>query len=174
MNRESLAKLIRDIPDFPEPGVTFKDITPVLADAAALQALIEAMVEPYRAHHIDKVVGIESRGFILAAPIASSLRAGFVPLRKPGKLPAPTHREEYVLEYGVDSLEVHVDAVRPGERVLIVDDVIATGGTAVAAIALMERCQASVVGMSVFIELEFLGGRAKLDGLDLNALVAYA
>lgn len=168
-----LEDLIRDIPDFPEEGVVFKDITPVLGDADAFSALITAMAEPYHGQGITKVAGIEARGFTLATPVAGKLGTGFVPLRKPGKLPYETVREEYELEYGTDSLEIHVDAVAAGERVLLVDDVIATGGTAAAAIRLLRSVGAEVVGFSVFIELVFLNGASKLDGVPINALLRY-
>jgi adenine phosphoribosyltransferase len=168
-----LASLVRDIPDFPEPGVVFKDITPVLADARALSHLIEALATPYEQSGVSKVAGIEARGFTLATPVASHLEAGFIPLRKPGKLPYDTVREEYELEYGNDALEVHVDAVVAGEKVLLVDDVIATGGTAAAAIRLLRGIGADVVGLSVFIELVFLGGSEHLDGVPLHALLRY-
>ena len=167
------ASLIRDIPDFPEPGVVFKDITPVLADPTAFSELIMAMAEPHRGEGIAKVIGIEARGFTLAAPIAKELGAGFIPLRKPGKLPSATISETYSLEYGSDSLEMHVDAVKGGEKVLIVDDVIATGGTAAAAVLLLNRSGADVVGVSVFIELGFLNGRSVLDGVPFYALIRY-
>ncbi len=166
--------LIRDVPDFPKPGVVFKDITPVLADPDAFSMLVDQLCEPYEAGSISKVVGIEARGFILATPVAERLGAGFVPIRKPGKLPAEVIRETYELEYGTDALEMHSDALHPGDRVLIVDDVLATGGTAAAAIRLVERLDAEVVGVAVFIELAFLGGRASLNGTDLHALVTYA
>jgi adenine phosphoribosyltransferase len=170
---EQLTSLIRDIPDFPEPGIVFKDITPVLADGDAFAKLVEVLAAPYLGNGVTKVLGIEARGFVLATPVAVRLNAGFVPIRKPGKLPYETIREEYVLEYGTDALEMHIDAVQPGERVVIVDDVIATGGTAAAAIKLARDLDADVVGFSVFIELGFLKGSALLDGVPLNALVTY-
>lgn len=170
---EHITSLIRDIPDFPEPGVIFKDITPVLADSVAMADLVEALAEPFLDLQVTKVAGIEARGFTLAAPVAGRLGAGFIPLRKPGKLPYQTVREDYDLEYGTDALEVHVDAVKPGERVLIVDDVIATGGTAAAAIRLLKGIGADVVGFAVFIELVFLNGSQYLDGVPLHALVRY-
>jgi adenine phosphoribosyltransferase len=170
---DDFTTLIRDIPDFPEPGIVFKDITPVLADADALEHLIEALAGPFLDSGVSKVAGIEARGFTLAAPVARLLDAGFIPVRKPGKLPHDTVREEYTLEYGTDALEVHVDAVQPGERVLIVDDVIATGGTAAAAMRLLRGIGADIVGFSVFIELVFLGGGEMLDGVPLHALVKY-
>jgi adenine phosphoribosyltransferase len=168
-----LAALVRDIPDFPEPGVVFKDITPVLADAKALAQLVDALSEPFSDAGVSKVAGIEARGFTLATPVADHLDAGFIPLRKPGKLPFDTMTEEYELEYGTDALEVHVDAVTEGEKILLVDDVIATGGTAAAAIRLLRRIGADVVGLSVFIELVFLGGSDHLDGVPLHALLRY-
>jgi adenine phosphoribosyltransferase len=164
---------IRDIPDFPEPGVVFKDITPLLADGPVFSELIDALGEPFRDDGVTKVAGIEARGFTLATPVAERLGAGFIPLRKPGKLPYETVSEEYALEYGTDVLEVHTDAVTPGERVLIVDDVIATGGTAAAAVRLLRRIGADVVGLSVFIELSFLNGADQLAGVPLHALVRY-
>lgn len=170
---EDLSALIRDIPDFPEPGVVFKDITPVLADGRAFSTLIDALADPFRGQGVSKVAGIEARGFTLATPVADRLGAGFIPVRKPGKLPFQTVREDYTLEYGTDALEVHVDAVYPGERVLLVDDVIATGGTAAAAIRLLRGIGAEVVGFSVFIELAFLGGIDMLDSVPFHALVRY-
>ena len=168
-----LEDLIRDIPDFPEEGVVFKDITPVLGHPEAFAELVTAMAEPFVGQGITKVAGIEARGFTLATPVAGRLGAGFVPLRKPGKLPYETVREEYELEYGTDALEIHVDGVEDGERVLLVDDVIATGGTAAAAIRLLREVGAEVVGFSVFIELVFLNGASKLDGVPINALLRY-
>jgi adenine phosphoribosyltransferase len=168
-----LETLIRDIPDFPEKGVVFKDITPVLGDAEAFGLLIDEMSEPFKNQDITKVAGIEARGFTLATPVADRIGAGFIPLRKPGKLPYETVKEEYELEYGMDSLEVHVDAVLEGEKVLLVDDVIATGGTARAAIQLLRNVGAEVVGLSVFIELAFLGGVSKIDDVPLHALLSY-
>lgn len=168
-----LEALIRDIPDFPEKGVVFKDITPVLGDPEAFSGLIDAMSEPFGGQGITKVAGIEARGFTLATPVADRIGAGFVPLRKPGKLPFDTVREEYDLEYGKDALEVHTDAVVEGEKVLLVDDVIATGGTAKAAIQLLRHVGADVVGFCVFIELVFLGGASKVDDVPLHALLRY-
>jgi len=170
---ETPQSLIRDIPDFPEPGVVFKDITPVLGDARAFSALIEQMTEPFVDSGVTKVAGIEARGFTLATPVAQRLRAGFIPLRKPGKLPYETVREDYQLEYGLDALEMHTDALLTGERVLLVDDVIATGGTAAAAVRLLQRGGGEVIGLSVFIELAFLNGRDVLDGVPFHALVSY-
>ncbi len=170
---ERLISLIRDIPDFPEPGVVFKDITPVLGDGNALSILVDALAEPHKKSGVTKVAGIEARGFTLATPVADRLGAGFIPVRKPGKLPHETMREDYALEYGTDALEVHIDSVTQGEKVLVVDDVIATGGTAAAAVRLLRRVGADVVGIAVFIELAFLGGAEKLDGVPLHALVRY-
>ncbi|MGD2060362.1 MAG: adenine phosphoribosyltransferase [Acidimicrobiia bacterium] len=170
---DNLEALVRDIPDFPEDGVVFKDITPVLGDPSAFHELITRMSEPYGDEGITKVAGIEARGFTLATPVADRIAAGFIPLRKPGKLPYETVREEYELEYGIDALEVHTDALFEGEKILLVDDVIATGGTAAAAIRLLRQLGAEVVGFSVFIELVFLGGAAKLDGVPINALLRY-
>ena len=170
---EDLRSLIRDIPDFPQQGVVFKDITPVLGDPDGFARLVKAMADPYRDAGVSHVAGIEARGFTLAAPVALELGAGFVPIRKPGKLPYETIRQDYELEYGTDSLEIHVDAITPGEKVLLVDDVIATGGTAAAAVKLLEGLGAEVVGFSVFIELVFLSGIEMLDGVPIHALVRY-
>lgn len=170
---EYLSSLIRDVPDFPEPGVVFKDITPVLADPKAFTLLIDALADPFRDAGVSKVAGIEARGFTLATRVADQLGAGFIPVRKPGKLPYETVREEYDLEYGSDALEIHIDAVHEGEKVLVVDDVIATGGTAAAAIRLLSGLGADIVGFSVFIELVFLGGAQLLDGVPINALIRY-
>jgi adenine phosphoribosyltransferase len=151
---------IRDVADYPQPGVVFKDITPLLADGAALGAVVAALAAGYGP--VDKVAGIEARGFILAAPVACHLGSGFVPVRKQGKLPAPTFAQSYQLEYGTATIEVHQDAFAPGDRVLIVDDVLATGGTAEAATELVRRAGGEVAGIAVILELAFLGGRAKL------------
>ena len=165
-----ITNMIRDIPDYPKPGILFKDITPLLADAAALRSVVAALGTGFGP--IDTVTGIEARGFILAAPVACHLGAGFVPVRKQGKLPAATYAESYQLEYGTATIEVHTDAFRPGQRVLIVDDVLATGGTARAATALVRRSGAEVAGVSVLLELAALNGRAKLAGLEVRALLA--
>ncbi|MGA7271606.1 MAG: adenine phosphoribosyltransferase [Acidimicrobiia bacterium] len=170
---EPFASLIRDIPDFPEPGVMFKDITPILADHTTFASLVRAMTEPFLGDGVTKVAGIEARGFTLAAPIALRLDAGLIPIRKPGKLPYETLGEEYSLEYGTDRLEMHTDAASSSDRVLIVDDVIATGGTAAAARRLVERVGAEVVGFSVFIELAFLNGKQALGDLPYHALLVY-
>jgi len=166
---------IRDVPDYPTPGILFKDITPLLADHVAFAHVVDAVVAHRGRGTIDKVVGIEARGFIIAAPVAYHFGAGFVPVRKKGKLPSATYEESYELEYGSATLEVHQDAFRPGDRVLIVDDVLATGGTAAAAARLIRRAGGDVVGCSVVIELSFLAARPRLeqDGLDVHSLVTY-
>lgn len=164
---------IRDVPDFPSPGIVFRDLTPLLGDAEALRFTVDALADAFAGRRIDKVVGVEARGFILAAPVAYRLGAGFVPVRKPGKLPWRTESEEYALEYGVDRLELHADGVASGEQVLIVDDVIATGGTARATVRLVERLGATVSGLGFLVELTFLAGREKLDGHDIVSLVTY-
>ena len=168
-----LSSHIRDVPDWPEPGVVFKDLTPLLAHPVAFAATIDALAEPFRDRGVTKVVGIEARGFLVGAPVALQLGAGFVPARKPGKLPGPTASEQYVLEYGTDCLEIHADSVAVGDRVLIVDDVIATGGTAAAAVRLVEGLGGTVVGLAVVIELAFLDGRSVLDGHELVSLLTY-
>jgi adenine phosphoribosyltransferase len=160
---------IRDVPDYPKPGILFKDITPLLADAAAFRAVIDGLAGTFGS--VDKVVGIEARGFILAAPVACRLGAGFVPVRKKGKLPSATHTEEYDLEYGSAVLEVHQDAFAPGDRVLVVDDVLATGGTAAATARLVTRGGAKVAGLAFLMELSFLSGRDKLPDLEARSLI---
>ena len=170
---EELKALIRDVPDFPQPGIVFKDITPLLADENAFSSVIDLIVVHYGRGNIDKVVGIEARGFILASPVAYHFGAGFVPVRKSGKLPWESEREEYALEYGTATLEIHQDSVRPGERVLIVDDVLATGGTARATARLVERLGGKVVGIACLIELTFLDGRKALEGYDFFSLLTY-
>jgi adenine phosphoribosyltransferase len=169
---ENLRALIRDVPDFPEPGIVFKDITPLLADGDAFAAALEAMSEAAAALDPTVVVGIESRGFIFGAPIAAKLGLGFVPVRKFGKLPWSTHTQTYDLEYGTDTLEMHEDAVAAGDRVVVVDDVLATGGTAAATVDLVRGAGASVVAVSVLIELEFLAGRSRLD-VPVQTLISY-
>jgi adenine phosphoribosyltransferase len=169
----ALRDTIRDIPDFPKPGIVFKDITPVLLDAALFHRTTEAMGAPYAADGITHVVGIESRGFILGAPIAQHLGAAFVPVRKPGKLPSRVERVEYALEYGLDALEVHRDALNQGNRVLIVDDVLATGGTASAACRVIERLGARVVGCSFLMVLSFLPGLSALGERRVETLITY-
>jgi adenine phosphoribosyltransferase len=161
---------IRDVPDYPQPGVLFKDITPLLADPAAFAATVAALADGY-AGVVDKVAGIEARGFILAAPVSCSLGAGFVPIRKQGKLPGPSYAQTYDLEYGTATIEVHRDAFRPGERVLVVDDVLATGGTAAASTELVRRCGATVAAIVVLLELSFLDGRAALPGVPVRSLI---
>lgn len=173
MDVEQLKALVRDVPDFPQPGIVFKDITPLLADEIAFSSVIDLIVVHFGRGNVDKVVGIEARGFILASPVAYHFGAGFVPVRKKDKLPWETESEEYELEYGTATLEIHRDAVEPGERVLIVDDVLATGGTARATARLVERIGGKVVGIAFLIELGFLKGRDKLDGHDLFTLISY-
>ncbi|HEX3925510.1 MAG TPA: adenine phosphoribosyltransferase [Streptosporangiaceae bacterium] len=166
---ELISSRIRDVPDYPQPGVLFKDITPLLADGPAFAAVVTALAGPYG--HVDKVVGIEARGFILAAPVACRLGAGFVPVRKQGKLPAQTIAESYQLEYGTATVEVHADAFAPGDRVLVVDDVLATGGTAAATASLVRRSGAQVAAIAVMLELGFLDGRARLPGFEVRSLL---
>ncbi|MET0339731.1 MAG: adenine phosphoribosyltransferase [Polyangiales bacterium] len=163
LDAAALSDLIRNVSDYPKPGIQFKDITPVLSDAAGFASAVEQLALPFVGQHIDTVLGIESRGFMFAAPIALRLGAGFVPVRKPGKLPCPCDRAEYALEYGTDALEIHKDAIKRGARVLVVDDVIATGGTAAATVSLAKGQGAEVVAATFFVELTFLGGAAKLD-----------
>lgn len=170
---ERWKQMIRSIKDFPEPGIDFKDITPLLADARALGEVVDEMADRYTSHDVTTVCGIEARGFILAAPVAVRLGAGFVPIRKYGKLPYRRESASYALEYAEAVLEIHADAVGPGERVLIVDDVLATGGTARAAADLVERLGATVCGVTCLIELGFLGGSKKLAGLDTHFLINY-
>ena len=164
---------IRDIPDWPREGVTFRDITPLLGDARAFRFTVDSLAEHFEPKGIDRVLGIEARGFLFAAPIAYRFGAGLVPVRKAGKLPWEIEREEYTLEYGVDLLEVHKDGVLPGERVLIVDDVLATGGTAAATARLVERLGGEVAGFAFVIELDVLGGRAQIAEHDVLSLVTY-
>ena len=166
--------LVRDVPDFPKPGILFKDITPVLADADAFAAAVAAMCEPWRDALPDAVVGIESRGFILGAAMAQALGTGFVPVRKPGRLPARTLSQDYALEYGTNQLQIHADALPPGARALVVDDVLATGGTVEAALVLLRRQGAEVAGAAVLFEMRALGGRERwADGTPLLAAAAY-
>ncbi len=170
---DALKTRIRHVPDFPKPGILFYDITTLLRDPSGFTLAIDAMSEPYRNQGIDLVVGIESRGFILGAAVADRLRAGFVPVRKPGKLPSATVRASYALEYGTDTLEMHRDAVDRGQNVLIVDDVIATGGTARATVDMVRELGGNVHGVSVLVELVFLNGRAKLEGENVRAVLQY-
>jgi adenine phosphoribosyltransferase len=164
-----ISTLVRDVPDYPQAGVVFKDITPLLADGKAFAAVVDALAVTYGP--VDKVAGIEARGFILAAPVATRLGAGFVPIRKQGKLPGATFAEDYDLEYGTATIEVQTDAFVPGERVLVIDDVLATGGTARATADLVQRAGARLAGLAVLLELSFLNGRAKLAGLPVSALL---
>jgi adenine phosphoribosyltransferase len=168
--QDKIASLIRDVKDYPQPGVVFKDITPLLADGPAFGKAVAALAAGH--DRIDKVAGIEARGFILAAPVACLLGVGFVPVRKVGKLPGPTRSQTYQLEYGTATVEVHVDAFAPGDRVLMIDDVLATGGTAAATADLIRRSEAEVTCLAVLIELSFLGGRARLPGVDIRALLS--
>jgi adenine phosphoribosyltransferase len=168
-----LKEHIRDVHDFPKPGVVFKDITPLLADATAFGATVESLAGHFIEHHIDRVLGVEARGFIIAAPVADRLHAGFVPVRKGGKLPWEVESQPYDLEYGTDLLQIHRDGVVPGQRVIIIDDVLATGGTAEATIRLVEKLGAEVVGLGFVIELGFLRGRERLAGHDFVSLVEY-
>ena len=170
---DDLKRAIREVPDFPKPGIGFKDITPILLDAELFGRAVDLMTAPYAEARISKVVSIESRGFIFGAPIALRLGAGLVPIRKPGKLPAATHRVEYSLEYGTDALEMHHDAVGPQDRVVVVDDVLATGGTAAAAVQLVGGTGGTVIGFSFLIELDFLKGRQRLQGRRVEALLHY-
>jgi adenine phosphoribosyltransferase len=166
-----LKALVRDIPNFPQAGIIFRDITPLLANGEALRVVVDALARSYK--DVDSVIGIESRGFILGAPVAYALGAGMVPVRKLGRLPRETERADYDLEYGTNSIEIHADALRPGERVLIVDDVLATGGTAAATAELVERLGAEVAGIAVLIELTALGGRERLTGYPVTSLLQY-
>jgi len=167
----SLAKLIRDVPDFPKPGVVFKDITPLLASPAGLSMAVEYLTQPYRRSAVDIVVGAESRGFIFGTAVARNLSAGFVPIRKPGKLPGKTMKVEYELEYGRDSLEIIQDAIRPGRRVLLIDDLLATGGTMGACCKLVEEFDCRIVGVAFLIELCFLHGREKIKNYPIHSVI---
>ncbi len=169
----NLKSLIREVPDFPKPGINFYDITTLLQNPAGLRAVIDDLGAAYKGKGIEIVAGIEARGFIFAPAVAYALDAGFVPIRKPKKLPAPTERVEYELEYGTDILEIHKDAIAPGQKVLIVDDVLATGGTAKAVAHLVEKLGGNLVGLSFVIELDFLKGRDKLPGHKVNSLLHY-
>jgi adenine phosphoribosyltransferase len=168
-----LESAIRNIPDFPKPGIQFKDITPVLADARLFSGCIDLLIEGFKPGSIDAVVGIDARGFIFAAAAAIKLEAGFVPVRKKGKLPYHTHEQAYDLEYGQATVAMHVDALKPGSRVLLIDDLLATGGTAAAAAALVQKLGAEILEISFLIELSFLGGRNKLKQFPVRSLVIY-
>ncbi len=168
-----LKQHIRSVPDFPKPGILFYDITTLLRDPSGLNVAIDRLSTPYAGQGIDVVIGIESRGFILAAPVAERIGAGFIPIRKPGKLPAKTVKESYALEYGQDALEIHADAIEKGQRVLIVDDVLATGGTAAAAVELVKKLGGDLHGLAFLIELLSLSGKTKLDGQQVYSVLQY-
>jgi len=170
---EHLKDLIRAVPDFPVEGILFRDVTPLLGDAAALREVVAHLADRYRGAGIDVVAGIESRGFIFGAPVAIELGVGFVPIRKLGKLPAEKIHREYALEYGTAALEMHLDAVRPGQRVLLIDDLLATGGTAAASAALLETVGAQVAAIAFLIELTFIPGREMLPGYDVYSILQY-
>ena len=174
MDKLLAESLVRDVPDFPKPGILFKDITPVVQDPAALKEVIEKFAEWGRGLKADVVVGIEARGFIFGAPLAIELGISFVPLRKLGKLPGERVTEEYALEYGTNTVEMHVDAIKPGQRVIVIDDLLATGGTAAAACRLSERIGGEVVGCGFLIELDFLEGRKILSSYEIHSLIRYA
>jgi adenine phosphoribosyltransferase len=168
-----IQSLIRAIPDFPIPGILFRDITPLLSDRAGFRATIDLFVDRFRDERVDAVVGIEARGYMIGAPVAYELGAGFVPVRKPGKLPGEKFSEEYALEYGTNTLEIHADAVGHGKRVLVVDDLLATGGTIAATLRLLQKLGADVVGVAVLIELAALNGRAAIEGADVTSFITY-
>ena len=173
MSAEELRAKIREIPDFPKPGILFYDITTLLKDPAAYKEAIDLMLEPYKDEQVDIVVGMESRGFIFSAPLAYLLGAGLVPVRKLGKLPAETITVEYALEYGSNTLEIHRDAIGAGQKVLIVDDLLATGGTVKGTIELVERLKGEVTGLAFLVELDFLNGRERLDGRRVTSVIKY-
>jgi len=164
---------IRDVKDFPKPGIIFKDITPMLSDPVVFQRAVELLCETAQGQKIDKVVGIDARGFILGAPVALRLNAGFIPIRKQGKLPWHTYAESYALEYGEDTIEIHQDAIRPGDKVLLIDDLLATGGTAAAAVKLLQKLQADIISISFLIELTFLNGRKKISSNHIQSIINY-
>jgi len=168
-----LERAIRNVPDFPQPGIQFKDITPVLADARLFAGSVDLLIDGFKPGDVDAVVGIDARGFIFAAAAALRLQTGFVPVRKKGKLPYQTHEENYALEYGSNTIAMHTDALKPGNRVLLVDDLLATGGTAGAAIALIEKLGATILEISFLIELKFLNGRERLKGHPVRSLITY-
>lgn len=172
-NSHWITGLVRDIPDFPKPGVTFRDITPLLGDAEGFTKSITELVHRFSDIPVDRVLGMEARGFIIAAPVAYRMGAGFIPVRKAGKLPWAVVREEYQLEYGSDKLEIHRDAIHPGERILVIDDVLATGGTASATCRLVEALGGVVVGLGFLLEIEELGGRQRLNGRLVESLATY-
>ncbi len=169
-----LEKYVRNITDFPKKGVNYKDITPLLLDPEAMNQAVDLFLKNLPHHNIDKVVGIESRGFFFATLLADKLKAGFIPVRKPGKLPHRTHAENYDLEYGSDTLEIHEDAIKEGEKILLHDDVLATGGTAAATCKLIERCGGEIVQCNFLVELEFLNGRAKLENYNVSSVIQYS
>ena len=169
----NIKELIREVPNFPQDGILYKDITPLLKDPAGLSAAVQIMLKPFADSEVDVVVGIEARGFVFATPMALELGCGFVPVRKPGKLPAATLRRDYALEYGETSLEIHTDAIAPGQKVLVVDDVLATGGTLAATCQVLEELGAVVAGISVLAELSFLSGRNLLHGYKLESAIVY-
>lgn len=171
--RDVLERCIRDVPDFPKPGILFKDITPILSDPRAFNLCLDTMAETYDGKPVDLIVGIEARGFIFGAALASRMRKAFVPARKPGKLPAAKHRVEYQLEYGTDAIEIHTDAITQGAQVLVVDDVLATGGTAAATCELVRKLGGHVLGASFVIELTFLSGRERLRPIAVSSLLQY-
>ena len=168
-----LRDLIRDVPDFPKPGIVYKDITPLLQHPAGLSLAVEYLTQPFRHVHVDIVAGAESRGFIFGTAVARNISAGFVPLRKPGKLPHNTRTANYELEYGMDGLQIHEDAIKPGARVLLVDDLLATGGTMVACCELIEALGGEIVGLAVLIELSFLNGRERLNRFPVHSILTY-
>ena len=170
---DDLKALIREVPDFPKPGILFYDITTLLKDPLGLRKTVDRFVWLFADHDVDKVVGMESRGFMFGPIVAYNLNAGFVPVRKPGKLPAANEKQTYELEYGVDTLEIHEDSIEEGERVIIVDDLVATGGTAAATAKLVERLGGDIVGMGFIIELSFLNPREKLPGYEVQSLITY-
>ncbi len=169
----TLAAAIRNVPDFPKPGIQFKDITPLLADAALFRRSVELLIGSHRPGSIDAVVGIDARGFIFAAAAALQLNAGFVPVRKKGKLPSQTYEQSYELEYGENTIAIHADAIKPGSRVLLIDDLLATGGTAAAALSLLDKMKVELVEITFLIELKFLEGRSKLAGRPVRSLITY-
>jgi len=173
VSADDLRAKIREIPDFPKPGILFYDITTLLKDAGAFKESIDLMLEPFRDKQVDLIVGMESRGFIFSAPMAIDLSAGFVPVRKLGKLPAETASVEYALEYGTNTLEIHKDAIQPGQKVLIVDDLLATGGTVLGTIELVKTLKAEVVGLAFLVELNFLKGRERLGEYYTHSVVQY-